>query len=39
MTFLTGMFGLLATDEAPTTARRRRLDLLVRLISTETAAP
>jgi hypothetical protein len=39
MTFLTGMFGLLATDEAPTTARRRRLDLLVRLISTETATP
>lgn len=35
MTFLTGMFGLLATDDAPLAARRRRLDLLVRLTSTE----
>jgi AcrR family transcriptional regulator len=31
MTFLTGMFGLLATDDAPQSARRRRLDLLVRI--------
>lgn len=35
MTFLTGMFGLLATDDAPLAARRRRLDLLVRLTSME----
>ncbi len=35
MTFLTGMFGLLAIDDAPAAARRRRLDLLVRLTSTE----
>jgi TetR/AcrR family transcriptional regulator, repressor for uid operon len=33
MTFLTGLFGLLATDDAPQAARRRRLDLLVRLCS------
>jgi len=33
MTFLTGLFGLLATDDAPPAARRRRLDLLVRLAS------
>ena len=39
MTFLTGMFGLLATDDAPPAARRRRLDLLVHLASTETTAP
>jgi AcrR family transcriptional regulator len=31
MTFLTGLFGLLATDDAPQAARRRRLDLLVRI--------
>ena len=31
MTFLTGLFGLLATDDAPLAARRRRLDLLVRI--------
>jgi hypothetical protein len=31
MTFLTGLFGLLATDDASLPARRRRLDLLVRL--------
>ena len=31
MTFLAGMFGLLATDDAPAAARRRRLDLLVQL--------
>ncbi|MEI2817039.1 MAG: TetR/AcrR family transcriptional regulator [Microthrixaceae bacterium] len=37
MTFLTGMFGLLATDDASTAHRRRRLDLLVRLTSTETS--
>ena len=40
MTFLTGMFGLLATDDAPTAARRRRLDLLIQLVSNgSTAAP
>jgi AcrR family transcriptional regulator len=32
-TFLTGLFGLLATDDAPQAARRRRLDLLVRIAS------
>ena len=31
MTFLTGLFGLLATDDAPQAARRRRLGLLVRI--------
>jgi len=31
MTFLTGLFGLLATDESPLPERRRRLDLLVRM--------
>ena len=31
MTFLTGLFGLLAVDEAPRAERRRRIDLLVRL--------
>lgn len=31
MTFLTGLFGLLATDESPIRERRRRLDLLVRM--------
>lgn len=39
MVFLTGLFGLLATDDAPTAARRRRLDLLVQLISTEATTP
>ena len=33
MTFLTGMFGLLAIEDAPLAARRRRLDLLVRITS------
>jgi len=33
MTFLTALFGLLATDDAPLAARRRRLDLLVQLFS------
>lgn len=33
MTFLTGLFGLLAIDDAPQAARRRRLDLLVRIAS------
>jgi len=33
MTFLTGLFGLLATDDAPQAARRRRLDLLVQIAS------
>lgn len=31
MTFLTGLFGLLATEYAPLEDRRRRLDLLVRM--------
>jgi len=39
MAFLTGLFGLLATDDAPTAARRRRIDLLVRLVSTGATAP
>ena len=33
MTFLTALFGLLATDDAPQAARRRRLDLLVQLVA------
>lgn len=33
MVFLTGLFGLLATDDGSRTERRRRLDLLVRLIA------
>ncbi len=33
MTFLTGLFGLLATDVASQAARRRRLDLLVQIAS------
>jgi AcrR family transcriptional regulator len=37
MVFLTGMFGLLATDDAPPSHRRRRLDLLVHLGSMEAA--
>jgi AcrR family transcriptional regulator len=39
MTFLTGMFGLLATDDAPQAARRRRLDLLVHIASRGATAP
>ena len=39
MTFLTGMFGLLAIDEAPQTDRRRRLDLLVQIASRAATAP
>ena len=39
MTFLTGLFGLLATDEAPQAARRRRLDLLVRIAAQAAPAP
>lgn len=39
MTFLTGLFGLLATDDAAPAARRRRLDLLVQLTATGTTAP
>jgi len=39
MTFLTGLFGLLATDEAAPAARRRRLDLLVQLAASGTIAP
>ena len=39
MTFLTGLFGLLATDEAPQAARRRRLGLLVRMASDAANAP
>ncbi len=39
MTFLTGLFGLLATDEAPQAARRRRLDLLVRIAAHGAPAP
>lgn len=39
MTFLTGLFGLLAIDEAPLTERRRRLDLLVRIAAQGVATP
>ena len=39
MTFLTGLFGLLATDEAVPAARRRRLDLLVQLAAAGASAP
>jgi AcrR family transcriptional regulator len=39
MTFLTGLFGLLATDDAPQEARRRRTDLLVRIASQGATAP
>ncbi len=39
MVFLTGLFGLLATDDAPTAARRRRLVVLVEFVSTEVTAP
>ncbi len=39
MTFLTALFGLLATDDAPRASRRRRLDLLVQLISNGATAP
>ncbi len=33
MVFLTGLFGLLATDDASRTDRRRRLDLMIQLIT------
>lgn len=33
MVFLTGLFGLLATDDGTTVERRRRLDLLIQLIT------
>jgi hypothetical protein len=39
MTFLTGLFGLLATDDAPQAARRRRLDLLVQIAAHATTTP
>jgi hypothetical protein len=39
MTFLTGLFGLLAIDEAPLAERRRRLDLLVRIAAQGVATP
>lgn len=39
MTFLTGLFGLLAIDDAPQAARRRRLDLLVQIASQGATAP
>lgn len=39
MTFLTGLFGLLATDDAPRAARRRRIDLLVQIASHGATAP
>jgi AcrR family transcriptional regulator len=37
--FLTGLFGLLATDDGTPLARRRRVDLLVELISKGATAP
>ncbi|MGK2950269.1 MAG: TetR/AcrR family transcriptional regulator [Acidimicrobiales bacterium] len=39
MTFLTGLFGLLATDDAPQAVRRRRLDLLVQIASHGATVP
>jgi hypothetical protein len=39
MTFLTGLFGLLAIDESPIPERRRRLDLLVRMTVQGATAP
>lgn len=39
MTFLTGLFGLLATDEAEPADRRRRLDLLVQLVAAGATNP
>ena len=39
MTFLTGLFGLLATDDAAPGVRRRRLGLLVQLTATGAVAP
>lgn len=33
MVFLTGLFGLLATDDAATAERRRRIDMLIELIA------
>ncbi len=38
MTFLTGLFGLLAIDEAPQAVRRRRIDLLVQIASQATTS-
>jgi AcrR family transcriptional regulator len=38
MVFLTGLFGLLATDESPLHARRRRLGLLVRMAVLEASS-
>ena len=38
MVFLTGLFGLLATDESPSQERRRRLDLLVRMAVLEASS-
>lgn len=39
MTFLTGLFGLLATDDAAPGVRRRRLGLLVQLTARGAVAP
>lgn len=39
MTFLTGLFGLLAIDEAPPAVRRRRIDLLIRLADQVSTSP
>lgn len=39
MTFLTGLFGLLAIDDAPPAARRRRIDLLVQIASQGATPP
>jgi hypothetical protein len=39
MTFLTGLFGLLAIDEAPHAERRQRLDLLVRIATQGVSTP
>ena len=39
MTFLTGLFGLLAIDDGPPAARRRRLDLLTRITAQGATTP
>lgn len=39
MVFLTGLFGLLATDEGSTADRRRRLDLLIQLTAGGSVRP
>ena len=39
MTFLTGLFGLLAIDESPLAERRRRLDLLTRITAQGATTP